>query len=605
MSTADSNLNSSSISLIHDIIKPLFKNIKTNQELLITKIATFILGCLSIMVATQFKTVFDIILITSVSWIAIILVPTWVVIFNFRTSTYSFVAGTVSGIVTLAFWKYFDFEKVTYVNAYIPAILMNALSFFILNYCWKGNKTLRKPVKKEIESKINFKDTSSSHWNLQNSPFAKGCKKVLSQGLVETLFQKTQANGIPYMAFGGFALINYVIPYFAWTEATHHSMTLTLRLIAGILCFFLFLKGNWPETLQKYFPIYWYGTLLFCLPFFSTYLLLDEQSSISSWINIVLALFLLAILVDWISFIGLLLSGSILGFVVYGILHELSSVFSSMETLYWLSYIYFFTILIGLIFSRYRERIQDEHAESLKSMAGAIAHEMRTPLANVMLKGRILERSAESMEKALQESSERSTLTLGNEVKGLSKLSQSLLRVTKGTQNLIDLLLNNLSQNFENLSQEPLSMKYCLEHTLEEFSFKPGQRPQVHVEMTSDFQFKGNLELVMHVFFNLLKNSLYFIQSSGKGEVFIQLVSDERSNRIVFKDTGPGIEKDRLAHLFKPFYTKRAHGTGVGLSFCKKAIESMGGKITVASDLGVHTTFTITFPRIHTQSIFS
>ena len=66
---------------------------------------------------------------------------------------------------------------------------------------------------------------------------------------------------------------------------------------------------------------------------------------------------------------------------------------------------------------------------------------------------------------------------------------------------------------------------------------------------------------------------------------------------------GPGIEKHRVPKLFTPFYSKRPHGTGIGLSFCKRAIEVMGGKIHVTSELGKNTTFIINLPNVEHYSL--
>jgi signal transduction histidine kinase len=64
-------------------------------------------------------------------------------------------------------------------------------------------------------------------------------------------------------------------------------------------------------------------------------------------------------------------------------------------------------------------------------------------------------------------------------------------------------------------------------------------------------------------------------------------------------DRGIGIDRSDLAHIFDPFYRSprvnaaQIHGTGLGLSLAKKIAEAMGGKLSVISDLGVGSTFTL------------
>jgi signal transduction histidine kinase len=68
-------------------------------------------------------------------------------------------------------------------------------------------------------------------------------------------------------------------------------------------------------------------------------------------------------------------------------------------------------------------------------------------------------------------------------------------------------------------------------------------------------------------------------------------------------DTGTGIPADRLHHLFEPFvqvddsHARRSEGTGLGLAISRDLARGMGGDITVASEAGVGSTFTIVLPR--------
>ena len=65
---------------------------------------------------------------------------------------------------------------------------------------------------------------------------------------------------------------------------------------------------------------------------------------------------------------------------------------------------------------------------------------------------------------------------------------------------------------------------------------------------------------------------------------------------IQVEDTGKGIADENLAKIFDPFYTTKEEGTGLGLSLCQKIVEDHGGRITVHSELGMGTTFTLRMP---------
>ena len=93
---------------------------------------------------------------------------------------------------------------------------------------------------------------------------------------------------------------------------------------------------------------------------------------------------------------------------------------------------------------------------------------------------------------------------------------------------------------------------------------------------------------------NLIHNSVDAI--SGKGNIVIKSSTDSNGLFIKISDTGKGIHQENLDNLFKPFYTTKTDGIGLGLAYCKRTIESHGGTISVESEVGKGTKFTIFIP---------
>ena len=104
---------------------------------------------------------------------------------------------------------------------------------------------------------------------------------------------------------------------------------------------------------------------------------------------------------------------------------------------------------------------------------------------------------------------------------------------------------------------------------------------------------------------NLIGNAIKFTQ---KGCITVEIGSDDRHALIFVRDTGAGISKEFLPHVFDEFKQEstgmsRSHeGNGLGLSITKQLTELMGGTISVESLKGVGTAFTLTFPRADTPA---
>jgi signal transduction histidine kinase len=100
---------------------------------------------------------------------------------------------------------------------------------------------------------------------------------------------------------------------------------------------------------------------------------------------------------------------------------------------------------------------------------------------------------------------------------------------------------------------------------------------------------------------NLISNAIKF--SSKDDKINISAIEAKDSIQIDINDTGTGMEPSRVESLFKldetrsTIGTDNESGTGLGLILCKEFIEKHGGKITVASQLGIGTTFSITLPK--------
>jgi len=106
----------------------------------------------------------------------------------------------------------------------------------------------------------------------------------------------------------------------------------------------------------------------------------------------------------------------------------------------------------------------------------------------------------------------------------------------------------------------------------------------VGIEMTLDEGLAPVAGVDVHVeqvLLNLLGNALEAIQGAGMAAGTLRLSTEASDGmaRVTVTDTGPGIDAETAPHLFEPFFTRKAHGLGVGLPICRSLIEAQGGRL--------------------------
>jgi signal transduction histidine kinase len=102
--------------------------------------------------------------------------------------------------------------------------------------------------------------------------------------------------------------------------------------------------------------------------------------------------------------------------------------------------------------------------------------------------------------------------------------------------------------------------------------------------------------LMRQSFLNLLINAVEALDGKGVISVRAGLSQDRGHVRVVIEDSGRGIPEDHLNKIFIPFFTTKAHGTGLGLPLVQKIVIAHNGRIEVQSSEGKGTRFTVNLP---------
>lgn len=248
---------------------------------------------------------------------------------------------------------------------------------------------------------------------------------------------------------------------------------------------------------------------------------------------------------------------------------------------------------------------ETEHKlEGMTLIAASIAHELRTPLASITSAIASISLTLPHLIEAYNVAKEANLSVHKFNASNLKILGTLLKNITFETESanlVINMLLMNLKPSIENTKNEIFSITECVKGALSRYPYQPGEIKLVFWdEKSPDFMVNGNQSFITHVLFNLLRNALYYLAKSGKPteetRIQIWLEKDKGYNKLHFKDTGTGMPPEVLEHIFDRFFSKTYHGAGIGLTFCKMVMESLGGSIECESKEGEYTLFTLAFP---------
>jgi hypothetical protein len=219
------------------------------------------------------------------------------------------------------------------------------------------------------------------------------------------------------------------------------------------------------------------------------------------------------------------------------------------------------------------------HAERLAAignMAGHVAHEIRNPLVAIGGFARTLRRLAKDNAAILNVAE-----IIAGEVMRLEKILANVLLFTKYPK-----------PSFQLAELNPIIIEAC--------NLLQAEAQQRHVKLVKTLAAdlpKLLLDPVQinQMLVNLMRNGIQSIAESGVVEVSTQF-AEPNQVLLVVNDTGSGIAPNVLENLFNPFFTTKPDGTGLGLAICQHIVNDHGGRISVESQVGYGTTFSISLP---------
>ncbi len=221
---------------------------------------------------------------------------------------------------------------------------------------------------------------------------------------------------------------------------------------------------------------------------------------------------------------------------------------------------------------------------SIGRMAANVAHEINNPLAIINEKAGLV-RDIFTIKKEYTDNPKliRDIDSIVSSVKRAGKITKQLLRFARNVQATVETIA------LDELTKEVLSF---LEKEAEVRSITLEVNVDGVTEIRSD---RGKLQ---QIFLNIINNAFAAMSDGGHFEI---LVNRTEGNKVMirFIDDGCGITKEDLTHIFEPFFSTRSGkgGTGLGLSITYNLVQEIGGRISVESEVGKGTCFTIVLPQ--------
>jgi len=235
--------------------------------------------------------------------------------------------------------------------------------------------------------------------------------------------------------------------------------------------------------------------------------------------------------------------------------------------------------------------VQSEKLASLGRMSAGIIHEINNPLNFAKTATHILKRNAKQLPAEEKEEFEDT----------LKDIEEGIDRVRIIVSDLRSFTHPN-TEMFEDVS-----IRNLITSTLRFLSHEWKDRVEIEQKFDEDATVWGNRHQLIQVLINLMQNSIDALKKKEftTDKPHIEIAGFRQGDRflLVIRDNGPGIAPENVSRIFDPFFTTKdvGEGMGLGLSICYRIVEAHKGRITVKSELGKFSEFTLEFPAQETR----
>ena len=232
------------------------------------------------------------------------------------------------------------------------------------------------------------------------------------------------------------------------------------------------------------------------------------------------------------------------------------------------------------------EVIRSNRLAAWAEMARMVAHEIKNPLTPIQLSTEHLQRIVEDKPPNYKEIFNGCIETIMKQVETLRQLSTEF----------------SIYGRIPRLRPTAVNLGELIDEIISSYQSAISSAIEIVIDIPSDLPpVKVDKELFKRALINIIENSLQAMPQGGKLSISAGLSMprrEKRMMRIEVRDTGVGIDREAMGHLFEPYFSTRDSGVGLGLAITKKAIDDHKGEIKIHSRKGKGTTVSILIPLV-------
>ncbi len=227
--------------------------------------------------------------------------------------------------------------------------------------------------------------------------------------------------------------------------------------------------------------------------------------------------------------------------------------------------------------SYHENELQDaQKLATIGEMSARLAHEIRNPIMGI----------ANAIEIIVEDTEDKQNKPIFEEIKRqANRVNEAISKLLKYSKS------EKLKLEKQDINENIKSIVFFLKN----------QSSTNNITFVLELQtkipkFNFDKEKIENAFLNLSLNAIQAIEDGGVITYKTSFDKEKKTVEICIEDNGIGIPKDKINEIFKPFYTTKTEGTGLGMAIIKDTIDKHSGKITVESEVGVGSCITVILP---------